>query len=85
MNRATPYRHQPEHGESGLLSYFLSVFRKYAGRDFFYMRRSVACFFFFALLFTMTAFADTSASDMNGYLTKPIDVEKMMKTIASFL
>lgn len=41
--------------------------------------------FFFALLFTMTAFADTSASDMNGYLTKPIDVEKMMKTIASFL
>ncbi len=22
---------------------------------------------------------------MNGYLTKPIDVEKMMKTIASFL
>lgn len=64
MNRATPYRHQPEHGERGLFSYFLSVFREYAGRDFFYMRRSVAYFFLFALLFTLTAFADTSASDM---------------------
>ena len=70
MNRATPYRHQPGHGERGLFSYFFSVFRKYADRNFFYMRRSVACFFLFTLLFTLTAFADTateassSASDM---------------------
>ena len=71
MNRATPYRHQPGHGERGLFSYFFSVFRKYADRNFFYIGRTVAYFFFFALLFTLTAFADTateassmSASDM---------------------
>lgn len=64
MNRATPYRHQPEHGERGLFSYFLSVFRKYAGRDFFYMRRSVAYFFLFALLFTLTAFAATEGGEV---------------------
>lgn len=64
MNRAQQYRYQPGHRENGLFSYLDTFFRKYAGRDFFYMRRSVAYFFFFALLFTMTAFADTSASDM---------------------
>lgn len=70
MNRAQQYRYQPEHGESGLFSYLDTFFRKYVGRDFFYMRRSVACFFLFTLLFTLTAFADTateassSASDM---------------------
>ncbi len=70
MNRAQQYRYQPGHRENGLFSYLDTFFRKYAGRDFFYMRRSVAYFFFFALLFTLTAFADTateassSASDM---------------------
>ena len=70
MNRAQQYRYQPGHRGSGLFSYLDTFFRKYAGRDFFYMRKSVAYFFFFALLFTLTAFADTateassSASDM---------------------
>lgn len=153
MNRATPYRHQPGHEERGLFSYFRSIFQKYADRDFFFIGRTAAYFFFFVLLFTLSAFAapaertsavDTAASEstsetsasgqtrtssthhasgeritaqptdadfrgrkillvednelnqeiateilkeagMNGYLTKPIDVEKMMKTIASFL
>lgn len=66
MNRATPYRHQPEHGERGLFSYFLSVFREYAGRDFFYMRRSVAYFFLFVLLFSLTAFAATEGSEASA-------------------
>lgn len=70
MNRAQQYRYQPEHGESGLFSYLDTFFRKYAGRDFFYTGRSVAYFFLFVLLFSLTAFADTateassSASDM---------------------
>ena len=38
---------------------------------------------------TANAFEEDRAlateAGMNGYLTKPIDVEKMMKTIASFL
>lgn len=69
MNRATPYRHQPGHGERGLFSYFLSVFRKYADRNFFYIGRTAAYFFFFALLFTLTAFAATESmetSELSG-------------------
>ena len=70
MNRTQQYRYQPGRRGSGLFSYLDAFFRKYVGRDFFYMRRSVACFFLFTLLFTLTAFADTateassSASDM---------------------
>ena len=63
MNRAKPYRHQPGHGERGLFSYFHCVFRKYVGRDFFYIRRTAAYFFFFALLFSLTAFAATEGGE----------------------
>lgn len=69
MNRAQQYRYQPGHGERGLFSYFLSVFRKYADRNFFYIGRTVAYFFFFALLFTLTAFAATESmetSELSG-------------------
>ena len=41
------------------------------------------------LAMTANAFEEdrtlATEAGMNGYLTKPIDVEKMMKTIASFL
>ena len=62
MNRATLYRHQPGHEERGLFSYFRSIFQKYADREFFFMGRTVAYFFFFALLFTLSAFAATEGS-----------------------
>ena len=63
MNRATPYRHQPEHGERGLFSFFYSIFRKYADRDFFHIGRTAAYFFFFVLLFSLSAFAATEGSE----------------------
>ena len=91
MNRAQQCRRQPGHRSRGFFSYFHSIFQKYADRDFFFTGRTAAYFFFFALLFTLTAnaFEEDRAlaieAGMNGYLTKPIDVEKMMKTIASFL
>lgn len=106
MNRATPYRHQPGHEERSLFSYFRSIFQKYADRDFFFIGRTAAYFFFFCaavyaamdsaycrtipiLAMTANAFEEdrtlATEAGMNGYLTKPIDVEKMMKTIASFL
>lgn len=91
MSRAQQYRYQPGHRGRRLFSYLDTFFRKYADRDFFFTGRTAAYFFFFALLFTLTANAfeedRTLATEagMNGYLTKPIDVEKMMKTIASFL
>ena len=66
MNRATPYRHQPGHGERWLFSFFHSIFSEYAGRDFFYMGRTVAYFFFFALLFSLTAFAATEGSEASA-------------------
>ncbi len=47
MNRATPYRHQPGHEERSLFSYFRSIFQKYADRDFFFIGRTAAYFFFF--------------------------------------
>ena len=64
MNRAQQCRRQPGHRSRGFFSYFHSIFQKYADRDFFFTGRTAAYFFFFALLFTLTAFADTSASDM---------------------
>lgn len=63
MNRATLYRHQPGHEERSLFSYFRSIFQKYADRDFFFMGRTAAYFFFFALLFTLSA----GAGDRSGY------------------
>ena len=64
MNRATLYRHQPGHEERGLFSYFRSIFQKYADRDFFFIGRTAAYFFFFALLFTLSTFAATEGSDV---------------------
>ena len=64
MNGAQQYRYQPGHRETGLFSYLDTFFGKYAGRDFFWIGRSAAYFFFFTLLFSLSAFADTSASDM---------------------
>ncbi len=66
MNRATPYRHQPEQGERGLFSFFYSIFRKYADRDFFHIGRTAAYFFFFVLLFSLTAFAATEGSEASA-------------------
>ena len=62
MNRAQQYRYQPGHRGSGLFSYLDTFFRKYADREFFFMGRTVAYFFFFALLFTLSAFAATEGS-----------------------
>ena len=53
MNRATPYRHQPGHEERSLFSYFRSIFQKYADGDFFFIGRTAAYFFFFALQYTL--------------------------------
>ena len=61
MSRAQQYLYRSGHRGSGLFSYLDAFFRKYADRDFFYIGRTVAYFFFFALLFTLTAFADTGA------------------------
>ena len=47
MNRAQQYRYQPGHRGSGLFSYLDTFFRKYADREFFFMGRTVAYFFFF--------------------------------------
>lgn len=66
MNRTQQYRYQPGRRGSGLFSYLDTFFRKYAGRDFFYMGRSVAYFFFFMLLFSLTAFAATEGSEASA-------------------